>query len=197
MTSVRFPESVTRSSVRFLPTSECANQTESPSRDHARPLLSPSRPSTRVVFRAFRSTTESSPPAPVLLSKNATRAPSGETRGYPSQSFCASGVPTGYSSFITPPTARATASSEPSGDQSAWSTPSRSSRGAPPDIGARARIPRLEYGVRLCCRWTESASSPLFETARTSASAKPSVFDVGATIGDEKTSKGLPSHAPP
>src|ERR1700676_4945535 len=50
-------------------------------------------------------------------------------------------VPIGYSIRFLPPTVRETARLDPSGDQSASFTFSRISRGAPPEIGTRARVP--------------------------------------------------------
>src|ERR1700680_4192154 len=50
-------------------------------------------------------------------------------------------VPIGYSMRFLDPTVRETARLDPSGDQSASVTFSRISRGAPPEIGTRARVP--------------------------------------------------------
>ena len=97
-------------------------------------------------LRPARSTTASSPVALPQSgwSMNATRWPSGETRGWliqPPDSH--SSVPIGYSSRLLPPSVRTTASSVPSGDQSAHSTPSARSRGVPPASATSASVPRV------------------------------------------------------
>src|ERR1700743_2209583 len=73
----------------------------------------------------------------------------------------------GYSMRILPATRRTTARLEPSGDQSAYSTPSIISRGAPPPSGWRASmLENSKPSSKRCVLPT--ASSPDGETAKIS-----------------------------
>src|ERR1019366_1704945 len=95
------------------------------------------------VFLPPRSTTVIPMAVPLVRVTYATRSPSGNTRiihsGQPILS--ASTVPIGYSSRLTPLTRRNTAIDEPSGAQSAASTPSSDGRVCPPEIEVRTNLP--------------------------------------------------------
>ena len=75
-------------------------------------------------------------------------------------------------------------------NQSAYSTPSSSSRGAPPASGARERVPLASQG--LCWRSPrDKAISPFAETARRRVPVRPSARDSGLSVRVVKTSTGL------
>ena len=100
--------------------------------------------------------------------------------------------PIGYSILVSRFSRIATASCVPSGLQSAATTFSRSSRMAPPARGTTARVP-LAANVFL----SRTASSPLDETARTSASLAPKGRDSVPSRREVKISQGPPSQAAP
>ena len=126
----------------------------------------------------------------------ATRSPRGEIRSSLIQVGGSGSYrtrPIGYSSRYRSPTTWMTASSFPSGDQSASSTPSRTSRGVPPAMGARASVPSntlklLDRGRR------SSASSSREEIARIKASFSPRERDPRVAARVENTSSGLVPH---
>ena len=135
---------------RLFPESEVAemlprplDQTSSPRGDQASPAMA-NGPFNRTLPLASTTFT-----LPLLSprsgwSMKATSFPSGETRTslvQPGASY--STFPIGYSMRLRFPTSRATARLFPSGDQSASSTFSRTSRGAPPASGTRASVPTV------------------------------------------------------
>ena len=74
-------------------------------------------------------------------------------------------LPPGNSrSLIVAEALRATARSEPSGVQSADSTLSSTSRGAPPARGTRAMVP-ISRNAAVACAFALTAISPLLEMA--------------------------------
>src|SRR5512144_2093026 len=101
----------------------------------------------------------------------------------------------GYSSRdFSPDRIGIEASSEPSGLQSANSTSSATSRGAPPPSGTRARVPAPAVVARNPF-FRRTASSPFEEMERMSALGMPSGRDSTLSVLTEKSSAGLPSQA--
>jgi hypothetical protein len=74
-------------------------------------------------------------------------------------------LPMGNSSTCPPGTARTMASWAPSGDQSANVTFSATSRGEPPDTGARAKVPARGANQRNGRGLRSTAISPVREIA--------------------------------
>ena len=91
---------------------------------------------------------------------------------------------------------RATARSKPSGVQSAHSTPSSTSRGAPPASGTRAMVP-LSTNAADECAFNITASSPRLDMLSSSVFSSPSGRESVLSKRVVNSSTGLPSRAAP
>ena len=93
-----------------------------------------------------------------------------------------------------PPESRTTAKLVPSGDQSAHCTFSRTSRGAPPARGARARVPMVTHAP-MALLFSKTAISDVEETDMSWVWLSPMERDSGASGRAVNTSVGLPCQA--